>query len=68
MVGLNIDPGNAVLQAGLARVRSGRDERARRMAFDLEIAGVHGALEGAKKYAINPETVGGGNSVVDHRA
>ena len=55
MVGLNIDPDNAVLQAGLARVRSGRDERARRMAFDLEIAGVHGALEGAKKYAINPE-------------
>ena len=55
MLGLNIDPANAVLQAGLAGIRSGRDERARRMAFDLEIAGVRGALEGAKKYASNPE-------------
>ena len=55
VVGLNIDPHNAVLAAGLKGIRSGRDERARRMAFDLEIAGVRGAFEGAKKYAINPE-------------
>ena len=55
MVGLNIDAANAVLQAGLAGIRAGRDERARRMAFDLEIAGVRGAFEGAKKYAVNPE-------------
>ena len=55
LVGLNIDPHNEVLAAGLKGIRSGRDERARRMAFDLEIAGVHGALEGARKYAINPE-------------
>ena len=55
VVGLNIDPHNAQLAAGLKGIRSGRDERARRMAFDLEIAGVHGALEGARKYASNPE-------------
>lgn len=55
VVGLNIDPHNEALAAGLKGIRSGRDERARRMAFDLEIAGVHGAFEGAKKYAINPE-------------
>jgi predicted metal-dependent phosphoesterase TrpH len=55
VVGLNIDPANALLMAGLARIRSGRDERARRMAFDLEVAGIHGALAGARKYAINPD-------------
>ena len=55
VVGLNIDPHNEVLAAGLKGIRSGRDERARRMALDLEIAGVRGAFEGAKKYAINPE-------------
>ena len=55
MVGLNIDPANRLLSEGLARIRSGRDERARRMAFDLEVAGVPGALAGAKKYAINPD-------------
>ncbi len=55
VVGLNIDPHNALLAAGLKSIRSGRDERARRMAFDLDVAGIPGALEGAKKYAINPE-------------
>lgn len=55
VVGLQIDPADPVLSAGLAKIRSGRDERARRMALDLERAGVHGALEGAKRYAINPE-------------
>jgi predicted metal-dependent phosphoesterase TrpH len=54
MVGLNIDADNPLLRAGLAGIRAGRDDRARRMAFDLEIAGVRGALEGAKKFAINP--------------
>jgi predicted metal-dependent phosphoesterase TrpH len=57
IVGLGVDPENPVLAAGLAGVRAGRDERARRIAFDLEVAGVPGALAGAKKYAINPELV-----------
>ncbi len=55
IVGLQIDPANATLAQGLKAIRSGRDERAARMALDLEIAGIPGALEGAKKYAINPE-------------
>lgn len=55
IVGLQIDPGNPVLLQGLKKIRSGRDERAERMARDLDIAGIPGALAGAKKYATNPE-------------
>ena len=55
MVGLRIDPANPVLLAGLKSIRVGRDSRAAAMARDLEIAGIHGALEGSKKYAVNPE-------------
>ncbi len=55
VVGLQIDSQNTTLTEGLRGIRSGRDERAERMAFDLAIAGVPGALEGARKYAINPE-------------
>ena len=54
VVGLNVDAGNAALNEGLAAVRAGRDERAQRMAFDLGVAGIPDALEGARKYAINP--------------
>lgn len=57
IVGLNIDPSNAGLQAGLAHTRSGRDERAVRMAESLARAGIEGALEGARKYAENPEMI-----------
>ena len=55
IVGLQIDPANPTLSKGLKAIRSGRDERAARMALDLEIAGIPGALEGAKKFAVNPE-------------
>ncbi len=55
IVGLQIDPANPALSKGLKAIRSGRDERAARMALDLEIAGIPGALEGAKKFAVNPE-------------
>ncbi len=55
VVGLQIDPLNPVLAQGLKRIRSGRDTRAEKMAFELELAGIPGALAGAKKYAINPE-------------
>ncbi|MBL8383390.1 MAG: PHP domain-containing protein [Burkholderiales bacterium] len=57
VVGLNIDPENAALADGLAAIRAGREDRARRIAFDLEVAGVPGALEGARKYAANPDLV-----------
>jgi predicted metal-dependent phosphoesterase TrpH len=55
MVGLRIDPADPVLLAGLQKIRTGRDTRAEAMARDLEIAGIPGALEGAQKFAVNPE-------------
>ncbi len=55
MVGLKIDPADVTLTAGLARIRAGREVRAAAMARDLEIAGIPGALAGARKYASNPE-------------
>jgi len=51
IVGLNVNPDNAALQAGLAAVRSGRLERARQMALSLEQAGIHGSFEAASSYA-----------------
>lgn len=57
IVGLRIDPANQTLAAGLAKVRSGRLERARRMAAELEEAGIEGALEGALERAENPDMV-----------
>lgn len=57
VVGLDIDHRNATLLEGLAEVRSGRDERARRMAAELEKRGIHGVLEGARRLARNPALV-----------
>jgi predicted metal-dependent phosphoesterase TrpH len=57
IVGLGIDPANEELRDGLATVRSGRKERARRMADGLEAAGIEGAFEGALKHVGNPELV-----------
>lgn len=58
VVGLDIDPSNATLLAGLDQVRSGRDERARQMSDALDALGIHGALEGARRFARNPALVG----------
>lgn len=58
IVGLNIDPQNPALQAGLQTVRQGRGERARMMADSLARAGIGGALEGAYQFAANPEIIG----------
>jgi 3',5'-nucleoside bisphosphate phosphatase len=57
VVGLRIDPDNETLAAGLASVRSGRLERAQRMAAELAEAGIDGALEGALERAENPQMV-----------
>jgi predicted metal-dependent phosphoesterase TrpH len=58
ILGLGVDPGNAeLLQAGLHQVRSGRDARAGRMAAELDKVGIHGAYEGALRYAGNPALV-----------
>jgi predicted metal-dependent phosphoesterase TrpH len=58
VVGLGVDPENPVLQGGLARVRSGREERARRMSDALARAGLGGMLSGARRFARNPTMIG----------
>lgn len=55
IVGLNIDPAHADIVEGLRKVRAGRHARAERIATDLERAGVEGALDGARRYARNPD-------------
>lgn len=58
IVGLGIDPSYAVLDIGLAQLRSGRDARAQRMADELDKVGIHGAYEGALRHVANPAMVG----------
>lgn len=58
VVGLRIDPEHAGLRAGLAGNRSGRRERALRMAESLAAIGIPGALEGARMLAENEELIG----------
>jgi len=55
IVGLNVDAGHVPLVEGLAAIRSGREQRAQRMADSLAAAGIAGSLEGARRYAKNPE-------------
>jgi predicted metal-dependent phosphoesterase TrpH len=54
IVGLNIDPTHAGLQAGLSRLRSVRDERGKEIARRLEKSGIEGALAGAQAFASGP--------------
>ena len=58
VVGLRIDPANAALCEGLARVRSGRDERARRIGAALVHAGIPDAYASARRYAGRDSLVG----------
>ena len=58
IVGLRIDPAHPELAAGLAGIRVGRIERARRMGDDLARSGIAGAYEGAYDYAVNKQMVG----------
>ncbi|MBN8474199.1 3',5'-nucleoside bisphosphate phosphatase [Sulfuritalea sp.] len=57
IVGLGIDPTNPALGEGLRQIRSGRDARAGLMAEELDKVGIHGAYEGALRYAGNPALV-----------
>ena len=57
VIGLQIDPAHSGLRAGLAGIRAGRHGRARRIAQALECAGIAGTLEGARRYAVNPDLV-----------
>jgi len=51
IVGLNIDPAHAGLQAGLAGLRAFRAWRGEEIARRLEKKGIPGALEGARAYS-----------------
>lgn len=57
IVGLAIDYQRAELVDALRYVRSGRMQRAKKIALALENMGIEGALEGALPYASNPELV-----------
>lgn len=57
IVGLNISPDYPPLAGGLLSVRSGRGERAKKMADELAKSGIAGALEGAYRYADNPNLI-----------
>lgn len=58
IVGLAIDPSYAPLSTGLRGVRSGRGERARKMADELAKVGIGGVLNGAYQFAENPNMIG----------
>ncbi len=57
ILGLGFDADNPALVAGLAATRSGRRERAQRMADELAQVGVAGAFEGALRYVGNPDLI-----------
>jgi len=57
IVGLGIDPGNSILQTGLATTRAGRAARAEKMAAALDSLGIQGSLDGARALAENPQLV-----------
>lgn len=58
VVGLNIDPSYPPLAEGLQKLRSGRGERAEKMAAALAKAGIGGTLQGAYRHAQNPNMIG----------
>jgi predicted metal-dependent phosphoesterase TrpH len=57
ILGFGFDADDTALNAGLAAVRGGRLERARRMAEGLAQVGIEGAFEGALRYVGNPALV-----------
>ncbi|GHD60251.1 3',5'-nucleoside bisphosphate phosphatase [Jeongeupia chitinilytica] len=57
IVGLGFDRDHPAIVNGLASVRAGRAERGERMAASLAAVGIDGVLEGARKYADNPEMI-----------
>jgi predicted metal-dependent phosphoesterase TrpH len=58
IVGLQIDPEYPPLVAGLQAIRGGRRQRAKLMAESLARSGISGTLEGAYRYASNPDIIG----------
>ena len=55
VIGLGVDINHSGLQQGLSEIRSGRGERARKIANALENMGVEDALAGAMYYAGNTD-------------
>jgi hypothetical protein len=58
IVGLRVDPAHEALGDGLAMIRGGRLERAKRMGEDLAKAGIEGAYAGALANAANKQMLG----------
>ncbi|MFA7438330.1 PHP domain-containing protein [Castellaniella sp.] len=58
VLGLNIDPADTALAAGLAQIRQVRRDRARRISDLLAAHGIHRALQGALSVAGNPALIG----------
>lgn len=57
ILGLAFDAENALLNAGLEAIRSGRVDRAQRMSAELEKIGVRNAFDGAMRFAENPSLI-----------
>ena len=57
ILGLAFDAESAALNDGLETIRSGRIERARRMAAEFEKIGIGGAFDGAMRHAANPSLI-----------
>jgi predicted metal-dependent phosphoesterase TrpH len=57
IVGLGFDADNPSMVEGLQQTRGGRGQRAMEMSESLAAAGIHGAYEGALKYAGNHELI-----------
>jgi predicted metal-dependent phosphoesterase TrpH len=57
IVALRIAPDCPELESGLAGIRQGRDDRARRIADSLAAAGIPGAYDGAIAYVTSPRLV-----------
>lgn len=57
VLGLGVDPDNTTLQVGLAETRSGRRDRALRMAEGLAQAGIPDTFEGALRHVRNPDLI-----------
>jgi predicted metal-dependent phosphoesterase TrpH len=57
IVGLGFDADDAGMREGLQRTRGGRGQRAHDMADGLARVGIHGAYEGALKYAGNHDLI-----------
>ena len=57
VLGLSVDARDSPLATGLSGIRSGRDERARRIGEALEVAGIPDAFEGALTYVTSERLI-----------